>query len=116
MSVGKKLRSLRQKAKKTLKEQSEIFDVKLNTVYRWEHDQTKPNMLMLEKIAKYYDVTLDWLLHDGSDDGQSEYENNASYPMNNIEQRIIKMLRKLPENEKYRILGYMDHIYVETHK
>jgi len=115
MSLGKKLRSLRQKAKKTMKEQGEMFGVKLNTVYRWEHDQARPDAQTLEKLADYYDAPLDWLLQENIIDSAIEQECGASYSANIIEQRILKILRKLPDNCRHRVLGYVEHVYMEIH-
>ena len=100
MSVGKKLKDLRVKNNKTLKEQGEVFGVSLNTVYRWEHGLTLPKTAVLNKIANYYDVPLNWLLKD--------YHENDT-----IENQLLKMFNNLSENNKYKVFGYIERIYVE---
>jgi transcriptional regulator with XRE-family HTH domain len=62
MSIGEKLKNLRLNVKKTLKEQSELFNVSINSVYRWEHDLTVPRKSVLRKISEFYDVPLEWFL------------------------------------------------------
>jgi transcriptional regulator with XRE-family HTH domain len=119
MNSGSKLRELRKKAGKTLQEAAEIFGVKLNTVYRWEHDQAAPDCEMLKKIAEYYGAPIEWLLRDNSDGaggGMAESENAAQHGANGVEQRIAKIMKKLPENCKHRILGYIEHIYMEMYE
>lgn len=114
MNFGEKLRYLRQKERKTLEEQGGLFGVKLNTVFRWEHNQTRPNRPTLEKIAEYYDVSTSWLLQE-SNDYNIEGLNTAASSTSEVEQRIIRILSKLPENEKYKILGYVERAYTETY-
>jgi transcriptional regulator with XRE-family HTH domain len=113
MSAGKKLRELRKKANKTLQESADIFGVKLNAVYRWEHDQASPDGEMLKKIADFYGAPPDWLQRDDEDEGSAECGNGAQNSLCATEQRIMKILKKLPENCKHRILGYVEHIYME---
>jgi transcriptional regulator with XRE-family HTH domain len=113
MTIGERLKNLRLKTKKTLQEQGEIFGVSLNSVYRWEHDLTVPRKSTLKKMADYYEVPLEWLLQEGGDDDQIEYVNSIPYPEDHIEQQLLKMFRKLSENKKYQILGYMERLYVE---
>ena len=105
MSLGEKLRNLRLKTKKTLTEQSKILKVSMNSVYRWEHDLTVPRMPMLRKMADYYGVPLDWLMMEGT---------SASL-VSEVEQDLLGMFRKLPDNNRYKILGYVERMYVEEY-
>ena len=105
MSLGEKLRSLRLKTKKTLTEQSRILKVSMNSVYRWEHDLSMPRKPMLRKMADYYGVPLDWLLMEGA---------SASL-VSEVEQNLLGMFRKLPDNNRYKILGYVERMYVEEY-
>jgi len=113
MTVGEKLKSLRTKMKKTLKEQSETFGVSLNSVYRWEHDLASPKRQMLKKMAEYYEVPLEWLLRDSSDREDLAFA-EALLPESNDEQKLLRMYRKLSGNNKYKVLGYIERVYVET--
>ena len=112
MNTGEKLRNLRLMSKKTLKEQSEIFAVSLNSVYRWEHGLTVPKRSVLRKIAEHYEVPLLWLLQE-SDDEEMISNNHYSGTENCNEQALLKMYRKLPESHRYKILGYVERVYIE---
>ena len=112
MTIGEKLRNLRVRTKKTLKEQSAIFGVSLNSIYRWEHGLASPRRPVLEKMADFYDVPLSWLLG-GSSDDYDEYVYGIPHLENGLEQQLLQMFRKLPENKKYKILGYIERVYVE---
>ena len=113
MSVGEKLRNLRKKAKRTLKEQSDIFGVSLNTVYRWEHDLAFPKKQMLEKIAAHYEAPLEWLFLGSYAQEEGIFDNGALLVEDSMEQQLVRMCRKLSEKNKYKILGYVERIYVE---
>jgi len=105
MSLGEKLRTLRMKTKKTLTEQSRILKVSMNSVYRWEHDLSIPRQPMLRKMADYYGVPLDWLL----------LESASASLVSDVEQNLLGMFRKLPDNNRYKILGYVERMYVEEY-
>ena len=103
MSLGGTLRALRLKSKKTLREQSQIFRVSMNTVYRWEHDLAVPRKPVLKQMAEHYSVSLDWLLS----------EESSPSLVSDIEQQLLVMFRKLPDNDKYKVLGYIERMCTE---
>jgi transcriptional regulator with XRE-family HTH domain len=109
MNIGVRLRKLRLDMKKTLSEQSGAFNVSINTIYRWEHDITVPRMPLMKKIADYYGVSLQWIL---SGDGLKSI-NGALLPKDSAERQLLIMYRRLTEDDKYKILGYMECLYVE---
>ena len=105
MSLGEKLRNLRLKTRKTLQEQSQLLGVSMNSVYRWEHDLAVPRKSMLRTMADYYSVPLDWLLSEGA----------AASLVSDIEQKLLCMFRKLSDNSKYKVLGYVERMCVEEY-
>jgi len=105
MSLGEKLRNLRLKTKKTLSEQSKILQVSMNSIYRWEHDLAVPRKPTLRMMADYYGVPLDWLLLEGA----------SAALVSEVEQNLLGMFRKLPDTNRYKILGYVERMYVEEY-
>ena len=105
MSLGEKLRNLRLKTKKTLQEQSEIFGVSMNSVYRWEHDLAVPRKSMLREMAEHYSVPVEWLLS----------ESAAASLVSDIEQKLLSMFRQLPDRSRYKVLGYVERMCVEEY-
>jgi transcriptional regulator with XRE-family HTH domain len=77
----------------------------MNSVYRWEHDLTVPRKPMLKLMAEYYGVPIDWLLSDGS---------SASL-VSEIELNLLGMFRKLSDNNRFKVLGYVERMYVEVY-
>ena len=105
MTLGEKLRNLRLKDKKTLKEQSMIFGVSMNSIYRWEHDLALPRKPILKNMAEYYSVTLDWIIA----------ENTAASIVSDVEMKLLGMYRKLSDSSRYKVLGYVERICVEDY-
>ena len=105
MRLGEKLRSLRQKTRKSLKEQSVILGVSMNSVYRWENDLAVPRRSMLKAMADYYSVPLEWLLS----------ENASASLVSDIEQKLLCMFRKLTDINKYLVLGYVERMCLEDY-
>ena len=114
MSVGQRLKKCRLKMKKTLKEQSEVLGVSMNSIYRWEHNLAMPRTMALKQLADMYEVPLEWLLHGRGMEQEPERDTDAVQIENDVEQQLLSMYRKLSNNNKYRVLGYVERIYVEN--
>lgn len=110
VTLGERLRSLRMNSQKTLKEQGYIFGVSINSVYRWEHDITVPRKSLLNKVAQFYEVPLEWLLTGKGVETLGE----ARFTLTSKENHLLEMYRKLSENNKYKTLGYVECVYVEN--
>ena len=105
MTLGEKLRNLRLKTRKTLSEQSVILKVSMNSVYRWEHDLAIPRKPVLQMIADYYGVPIDWLLS----------ESSSASLVSDVEQNLLGMFRKLNNGSRYKVLGYVERMCVEEY-
>jgi len=114
MNLGEKLKNLRLSAKNTLKEQSKTLGVSLNSVYRWEHGLAVPRKSMLKTIADLYNVPLEWLLQEGT--GETSFEHAAACPVNDVEPQFLSMFRELSDSNKYKVLGYIEHMCIEEYK
>ena len=113
MTIGKKLQSLRLKSKKTLKEMSDILNVTINTVYRWEHELTIPRKKILNTMAQYYQVPFEWLLlqttaEDAADCGECSLNIDSG-----TKQQLLNMFKRLSEYNKYKVLGYIERLCIE---
>ena len=113
MNVSKKLKDLRQNSKKTLREVSQVLGVSLNSVYRWEHDLASPRKTALKILADYYGVSLEWLVNGSTEKGEFSYEEGGT-TYDNAEQYLLHMYRKLPNKDRYKILGYIERIHIEN--
>ena len=107
MSIGEKLKNLRLEMNKTLNEQSKALGVSINTIYRWENDITVPKKNNLVKLAEFYNKPIDRLFFGNAFEKPVQTEAE-------IEQRLLETFRKLPVNNKYRVLGYIDCMRAEV--
>ena len=114
MSIGERLRSLRKNMKMTLREESEILGVSLNTVYRWEHNLTVPRKSALKKVVDYYTVPIEWVLHGDAEEQSGKCSVCVMGPEGDIEHKLLRMFRRLTDINKYKILGYVERTLIET--
>jgi len=111
MNIGEKLSDLRTMKNKTLKDTSNIVGVSLNTVYRWEHNRAVPRKASLRKLAAFFNVPYEWFTNpEIKDNNGAAAEWHAP---DNSEGHLLKMYRDLPNNSKYKVLGYVERVYVE---
>ena len=105
MTLGEKLRTLRLKDRKTLCEQSLLFGVSMNSIYRWESDLATPRKATLKIMADYYDVSMDWIVS----------ESTSATLVSNVEVRLLNMYRKLSDHSRYKVIGYVERICIEDY-
>jgi len=103
--LGEKLRTLRLKDRKTLFEQSLLFGVSMNSVYRWECDLAIPRKATIKAMADYYDVSVDWITS----------ESTSATLVSNVEVRLLNMYRKLSNHSRYKVLGYVERICIDDY-
>ena len=97
--VGEQLKYLRNKNKMTMKELADALGFSLNTIYRWEHNLTKPRNTAIQKITDYFGIPEKWIW------GETDFDN--------FDQRLLSILDKLPDEDKYKVLGYAEGLYIE---
>jgi len=62
MTYARRIKELRQQRGLTQRELSAIVKVDFRTVSCWENERVEPNIRQLFAMAKYFDVTIDYLL------------------------------------------------------
>ena len=114
MGIGKKLKTLRVRTRKTLKEQGAMLGVSLNSIYRWEHDLATPRKSMLRKIADIYEVPLEWLLQESEGEEAVRHGGDVVYLEQSTEHQLLRLFRKLSESDQYKALGYIERLHIES--
>jgi len=106
-TLGEKIRGLRLRDKRSLKDESLLLNVSMNSLYRWEHDLVIPRKPMLMRICEYHNVSLDWLVSEG-----------ATVPslIDEEENKLLGLYKKLPSPVRYKVLGYVERVCVEEAK
>lgn len=74
---GEKLKHLRENRNLLQKDLAENLGVTSQTISGWEIDRTRPDYEMLQKIAKLFDVSIDYLLdNEPSEEFKEQSEEN----------------------------------------
>ncbi len=109
MKVNDVLKSLRQAKGLTQSEAANEFGVSLSSYQKYEREKNciTPSLEVLERIAEYYNVTIDYLL------GRSPNEDNiinllsAEYNLTELEKDIVQNYLSLPDNIRHELLKYL---------
>ena len=64
MTLGQKLRKLRNDKGITQKDLADQLHVTFQTISKWESDKNEPDLATLKEIANYFNVTLDYIASD----------------------------------------------------
>jgi transcriptional regulator with XRE-family HTH domain len=62
LQIGDMIRVLRRNKEITQEQLAEILDVSTPAICKWESGQTNPDINMLPVIARYFQVSIDFLL------------------------------------------------------
>lgn len=59
---GERLKSLREERELSKRELAKLFNVSHSTINRWESGLQAPNIIYLYQIAKFFNVSADYLI------------------------------------------------------
>ena len=100
-----RLKELREK--NNLSQQA--FAIKMNisqsTIGMWESGKREPNFSTIQKLADYFNVSVDYLL------GRTEEitaTNETISELNIKEEEILEIFRKLNEEKQNKVIGYAE--------
>ncbi len=62
--IGQKIRELRKENNLTQAELARLLEMTKTGVALWESNQRVPDIIKLQKIAKFFNVSVDWILND----------------------------------------------------
>lgn len=111
-TFGEILRELRLEKNLTQNAFGKIFSVEKGTVSNWENENRFPDKNMLNAIADYFNVSLDYLL------GRSYIKNPQQYYLNlkneiavltDEEKNILNLYKKLNDKDKAKVEGIMEN-------
>ena len=92
MHFGEKIKSLREKKLLTRGKLSDALGIKYSTLSNYENGVRQPDFDTLKMIAKYFSVSIDYLLED-TDDKKSQ-----------LDSEIIGMIEKIEQKEEIKML------------
>ncbi|MDR3148471.1 MAG: helix-turn-helix domain-containing protein [Oscillospiraceae bacterium] len=122
MTLGDRIKNLRQAHNISKKEFAEMFGAKPHTVTYWEKDTFAPRLDKLMKIAKHFDVSAEWMLY-GSEQEENIRESAASeddgtanpitYSDTEKQDRMTANVNKLSPSQQIRLLDYINSLIGE---
>jgi transcriptional regulator with XRE-family HTH domain len=92
MSLGNRLRKLREELKKQSSEIAEMLNIAKSTYSGYENDKSKPDYDTLTELAKYYSVSVDYLL--GNTNVRNYTETLAFSTTEDLTEEEIEEVRK----------------------
>lgn len=108
MSFGERLKRLRVEKGLSQQELADILKVNRATLGNWEIDRTSPGYTTLCKIAKYFNVTIDYLLN-----GEPVKVGDDGMPyivMSPEEIELFAEIKQLSEEDKMMIYSLVNHL------
>ena len=120
MSFGKKLKQLREEKGLTQTELAEALGTSLKTISNYEVKGTRPRRMdMFEKIAKYFDVDINYLLTEESSfviSANSKYGYHGAKDAENLLSSMTGLFAggELPEEDKDALFKAIQEAYWEA--
>ena len=121
MDIGKIIKELRQKRGITQEEFSEVLQVSVQTVSRWENGVNAPDLSMLPQLAIYFRVTTDYLLGLERNDTMAKLiKTTETFELASKQEAEEMVLRFKGENfpvlKDYKIIAVGDKVILEVTK
>lgn len=105
-----RLKQLREEKKMTQVRLAIELGVSQETISGYEIGKAVPPADMLVKLANVLDTSVDYILGRTND---KRFVKLLKSDLSNQEQEIISIFRKLPQNKKERLLGFIDGLSEE---
>lgn len=116
MSINKKIKMLREKAGMTQQDAAIVFGTSLSTYQKYERDKNpnQPSTEMLMQLARYYKVSLDWLL----DMPNAAYKNPLDEfaqreHLKKLEKIFMKKYLSLTSEQRDKVLDFLREIVAD---
>ncbi len=104
MTLGQKIKKLRNESDLTQKDLSNMVNVTFQTVSKWENDENEPDVSTLKKLASLFGCSLDYLLSEEeeqlSEEAKPEEEKQTTVIIHQKEMHVCeKCGRDIPEDD-----------------
>lgn len=108
MTFGERLQHLRHEKKILQEDLAKVINVHRATVGKYENNLRFPDQEILQKIARYFDVSLDYLL--AHSDIRNPYDIQQTKPLDSSLDSINKIYEELPPEEKKELEKYARYL------
>ena len=100
MKINEKIKELREEKGKSQYAISEELNVARYTYANWEQGRAEPSIADLEKLANYFNCSIDYLI--GREDDFGIIQNQTELPYR--EQKLLSFFSELDDDEKDKII------------
>ena len=119
MTLGKKLRFLRDRTDKNREEISKALNIKYSTYANYENDMRQPDLETIKIIAAYFNTSTDYLLGLTDDKKRTAelHEEKSSYgKMTDPIKKVVIKMEDLPLDYQEKILAMVNLITESNEK
>ena len=89
------------------REIAKLFDISQATYNNWENGRTQPSIEQLIALARFYEVSVDYLIGNSDDAGIINYDKPQ---LSDEEIQLLRAFRPLPRETKTNFLKLMQDI------
>lgn len=97
-----KIKELRQEIGLSQAELAKIVNTTQKNISNWENGLNEPDFSALIQFAKYFGVSVDYLL------GVEEILINDDPPLSAVDRKLLKQLRALPQEKKNALIKFLE--------
>jgi len=105
--LGSRLRTLRRRMRKTIKQVSRDMDIPMSTLGMYERGERKPSLERLRQLAEYYQVAADELL-DISGVVNNELEELLANPRISLAARKMSSMTEKQQRQILKLIELME--------
>jgi transcriptional regulator with XRE-family HTH domain len=98
--LGERLIKLRKSRKLTQQQIADKLHLSRGTYAQYEIDRRVPEYVTLEKLADFFEVSLDYLVGRDIKEGKSQ--------LSEIDRKILEGVKSLPEEKKEEVMNFID--------
>lgn len=102
-----RLTILCEKSNKTDTDIAADLDISKQTLSAWKCGTRSPRRPMIEHIARYFKIPLDWLMGFDVPETYEEYETKKPIPEDELDNEIINLLQDLSPQEIARVVDFV---------
>lgn len=102
-----RLRELRTEIGKTQAEMADILQISRQVYANYENKINEPSLEMLEKIADFFECSIDYLLGHSDDFGNVTVNKKSPSSVTPEEQKLLDDFRSLPREERSQASEYV---------
>lgn len=102
-----RLRELRAEKNISQRKMAEMFSVSQGTYNNWEQGNTQPSIEQLIELARFFSVSVDYLIYNSDDEGYIKIQE----VMSRDDIATLHTVNTLPEDSKQLLMDFIASLY-----